>query len=117
MKKTFLFMLMAIVLSLSGWSQTYAPLSESFEDGIPETWTTIISGSHDWLTTTNYHHTGSNSAYCQYTTSSQETYLITPKMYPSEDNYTLTFWFKLEGNYNQGNKHYNCRSFYRRSKC
>ena len=104
MKKTFLFMLMAIIMSLSGFSQNYAPLSESFEDGIPENWTAItVTGSHYWTTVTSTQHSGSSSAYCQYSSSEQETYLITPKMFPSEDNYTLTLWLRLEGNYNSGN--------------
>src|SRR5574344_1684586 len=91
MKKTCIF-LIAVMLAITGFSQT--TLSEGFESSTfpPADWTSIhVSGSYSWERTTSYHHNGNACAYMHYT-SNGNNWLITPKLIVSSTTDSLVFW-------------------------
>src|SRR5574344_806688 len=91
MKKTCIF-LIAVMLAITGFSQT--TLSEGFESSTfpPADWTSIhVSGSYSWERTTSYHHNGNACVYMHYT-SNGNNWLITPKLIVSSTTDSLVFW-------------------------
>ena len=92
--KRFTSFLIAILLAITGFSQT--TLNEGFEGSAfpPTDWTTIhVSGSYSWARTTDYHHNGSACAYMHYTTGGNN-WLITPKLVVASTADSLAFWAK-----------------------
>ena len=93
MKKIFVFMLMAVVFSIATWGQNTAPLSEGFENGVPNGWTIVgVAGSEPVALSSDFSNGGSSSIYFAYDCEQDaEGYLITPELRPTEANHTLSF--------------------------
>ncbi|MFA6200446.1 MAG: fibronectin type III domain-containing protein [Bacteroidales bacterium] len=91
MKKTFLLMI-AMLLAISGWTQT--TLNEGFEGTTfpPEDWSTLTSStSTRWSRNTSSPVIGTASAKYAYISGGQRTYLITPKLVVATND-TLKFY-------------------------
>ncbi|MBR1770344.1 MAG: choice-of-anchor J domain-containing protein, partial [Bacteroidales bacterium] len=96
MKKLIMLILMAIMLSLSGRSQSLTSLNEGFENGIPDDWTVIDSyGWEEWTASDYYPRTGNYSAFLEYQEDGED-WLITPLVMPTANNHVLSFWLYNE---------------------
>lgn len=72
-------------------------LNEGFEGTVfpPEGWTIANNdGGNTWVrnTTSTYVHTGSACASILYNATAHDDWLITPRLTPTADNHTLSFW-------------------------
>ena len=85
-------MLMAIFLAVSGFSQNL--LNEGFEGTTfpPANWTQINVSGYSFDRSTDYHNTGSASAFVNWSSAGSENYLITPKLTP-EDGDSIVFYY------------------------
>ena len=92
LKKCLRLLLLAALMVPIGANAQSILLNEGFEEGIPDTWSTIhVSGNNYWSASSSYHHTGAYSAYIQWANSGHENYLVTPQLTP-ETGDSLIFW-------------------------
>jgi hypothetical protein len=91
--KRSLFITMFLLLILT---PVFAALSEGFEGTTfpPTGWSVINGGdANTWISGTTAH-SGSKGAKINYGSTAHNDYLITPKLAPSAENYTISFWAK-----------------------
>ena len=96
MKKFLQLMLLAALLVPLGARAQSILLNEGFEDGIPDTWSTIhVSGSNVWEAYTANHHTGSGAVSINWASAGHNNHLVTPQLTP-ETGDSLVFWLSAQ---------------------
>ena len=100
MKKITLFALTAIS-SFCGWN-AQAQFAESFEAGIPVTWTVINEdgGDYTWAASTSAPHTGTGNAVVHWEGTAHNDFLITPAItVAAAVNDQFSFWAGIDGTF------------------
>lgn len=99
MKKKWYFLLIAVMLTISGFSQT---LNEGFEGTTfpPDDWNNVhVSGANSWQKSTGDKHSGNASVCASWASAGHENWLITPKLTVSSTTDSIVFWLYTDSYY------------------